>query len=48
MHNGSHVHRYYTEAVEAAGGSAARFDALIKSELKHWPQAVKDAGITAE
>ena len=36
------------QAAEAVGGSAAQFDALIKSELKRWPEVVKSAGIKAE
>jgi tripartite-type tricarboxylate transporter receptor subunit TctC len=36
------------QAAEVVGGSAAKFDALIKDELKRWPQVVKDAGIKAE
>ncbi len=37
-----------SQAAEAVGGSAAQFDALIKAELKRWPQVVKDAGIKVE
>lgn len=37
-----------SQAAEAVGGSAAQFDALIKAELKHWPQVVKDAGIKVQ
>ena len=37
-----------SQAAEAVGGPAAQFDALIKAELKRWPQVVKDAGIKVE
>ncbi len=37
-----------SQAAEAVGGSTAQFDALIKAELKRWPQVVKDAGIKVE
>jgi len=37
-----------SQAAEAVGGPASQFDALIKAELKRWPQVVKDAGIKAE
>ncbi len=36
------------QASEVVGGSAQQFDALIKDELKRWPQVVKDAGIKIE
>ena len=37
-----------SQAAEAVGGPAAQFDALIKAELKRWPEVVKAAGIKAE
>jgi tripartite-type tricarboxylate transporter receptor subunit TctC len=37
-----------SQAAEAVGGPASQFDALIKAELKRWPQVVKDAGIKIE
>ena len=36
------------QAAEAVGGPAAQFDALIKSELKRWPEVVKAAGMKPE
>ena len=36
------------QASEVVGGSAQQFDALIKAELKRWPEVVKDAGIKIE
>ena len=36
------------QAAEAVGGSPAQFDALIKSELKRWPDVVKAAGMKPE
>ena len=37
-----------SQAAEAVGGSAAAFDALIKAELKRWPEVVKEVGIKVE
>jgi tripartite-type tricarboxylate transporter receptor subunit TctC len=37
-----------TQAAEIVGGTPQQFDAFIKSELKRWPQVVKDAGIKPE
>ena len=36
------------QAADIVGGTPAEFDAFIKSELKRWPQVVKDAGIKPE
>ncbi len=36
------------QAAEAVGGSAAQFDALIKLELKRWPDVAKAAGMKPE
>ena len=36
------------QAAEVVGGTPQQFDAFIKSELKRWPQVVKDAGIKPE
>ncbi len=37
-----------TQAADVVGGTPQQFDAFIKSELKRWPQVVKDAGIKPE
>jgi tripartite-type tricarboxylate transporter receptor subunit TctC len=37
-----------SQAAEAVGGPAAQFDALIKAELKRWPEVVKEVGIKVE
>ena len=37
-----------SQAAEAVGGSAAQFDALIKGELKRWPEVAKAAGMKPE
>ena len=37
-----------SQAAEAVGGSAAQFDALIKAELKRWPEVAKAAGMKPE
>ena len=37
-----------TQAADVVGGTPLEFDAFIKSELKRWPQVVKDAGIKPE
>ena len=36
------------QAADIVGGTPQQFDAFIKSELKRWPQVVKDAGIKPE
>ena len=36
------------QAADIVGGTPGQFDTFIKSELKRWPQVVKDAGIKAE
>jgi tripartite-type tricarboxylate transporter receptor subunit TctC len=36
------------QAAEIVGGTAAQFDAFIKSELQRWPEVVKAAGIKQE
>jgi tripartite-type tricarboxylate transporter receptor subunit TctC len=36
------------QAAEAVGGSAAQFDALIKAELKRWPEVARAAGMKPE
>jgi tripartite-type tricarboxylate transporter receptor subunit TctC len=36
------------QAADIVGGSPQQFDTFIKSELKRWPQVVKDAGIKPE
>jgi tripartite-type tricarboxylate transporter receptor subunit TctC len=36
-----------TQAADIVGGSPQQFDAFIKSELKRWPEVVRNAGIEA-
>ena len=37
-----------SQAAEAVGGPASQFDALIKAELKRWPEVAKAAGMKPE
>jgi tripartite-type tricarboxylate transporter receptor subunit TctC len=37
-----------SQAAEIVGGTPQQFDAFIKSELKRWPEVVRQAGIKAE
>jgi len=36
------------QAANIIGGTPQQFDAFIKSELKRWPEVVKQAGITQQ